>query len=312
MVKVAAWAWPSVKASARVKKCLFMLVSCWGSAHAAQGVVFEDQVVPERGGHVACQREHEQPVQRFVQLGELLAQGFVFADQVGNRQHAKPHGLDAFGRAHEPATQRDGDHQSVEAEVSGVGQPLHGRRQGVRQGLRPVGDAPQPPHPDQQEHADASPFVPGIQLQFLWRERQLVHVNPQHDQTDDEHSHEPVQCFGYGGVGGVVHVLIFGVWSVEVVAVHGDDVVVDAAVEGVCLGLRLGGAQSGEQRQQVFVARVGAAGAGLGLAVVEQGVGVGLAEMCVNPVGKLGDVGGGGLAGHADDLPVAQVVGDVA
>lgn len=58
----------------------------------------------------------------------------------------------------------------------------------------------------------------------------------------------------------------------EGVSVHGDHVVVNAAVKGLRLGIVARCAQRGEQRQQVFVAGVGAHAGRLGLAAEESTV----------------------------------------
>jgi len=53
-------------------------------------------------------------------LGECLAQGFVFADQVRDGPQAKPNGLNPFGRAHQPATEWYDDHEHIQERMAGM------------------------------------------------------------------------------------------------------------------------------------------------------------------------------------------------
>ena len=95
------------------------------------------------------------------------------------------------------------------------------------------------------------------------------------------------------------------------VAIHGDDVVTDAAKEGFGLCISPRSAQRGEQRQQMFVARVCTLARGL-LPVVQQSGHIALHHVGVDPVGKFLHISGCGAALHAHSHEVAQVVRHIA
>ena len=159
-------------------------------------------MVLECSGNVGQQYGNQRQIQNGVQSLQGIANFFVFLQQVGQRQHAKPYRLDAFGRTHQPARQRNGHHQRVQSKMAQLGTPTLQRAHVVRQGRRLVGGPPDQAQQRQEKHRHPSPFVPGIKLQFLRRQRQALHVKAQAQQAENHQRHQPMQEFGSGIVMG--------------------------------------------------------------------------------------------------------------
>ena len=76
---------------------------------------------------MACQGQHQQHIEGFMNFLQQVTEHFVATHQIGNGQHTEPDGLEALGRAHEPATERNDDHQHVQSRMTGVGRQAHER-----------------------------------------------------------------------------------------------------------------------------------------------------------------------------------------
>jgi hypothetical protein len=123
-------------------------------------------MVLEGAGHVQADQRQQAEVEGFVHFLQQVAEVFALAHQVGQRQHAEIHHLEALGRAHQPARQRHQEHQQVEQVMGALGDlVLPGRHR--QRGRRAVGDAPQDARHEEQQHGDADPLVVRVELELV-------------------------------------------------------------------------------------------------------------------------------------------------
>ncbi len=170
--------------------------------HAQQHAVVIDELVLERRRHMHGNQGGQGVVQRGMHQFEQMRHRRIGGQQIGQLPHTPPHHGHTSRRTQRPAAERYAKHQQIEQLVhQGRGRLLPGRNI-AGQRRRAMREPPADAQHHQQQHGDAEPFVPRIQLDFAHRKRKPVHIKPQRKEAKNQQGNQPVQQLRGQGVAG--------------------------------------------------------------------------------------------------------------